>query len=96
MTTDSSECTVRITVRWMDGQLQLHGGGKLPALVNNASADLVMQANCLADEDQRVRWSRKNTSHMLDTGTELFVRVQLVGNSTFVAANFSSEATSSG
>ena len=62
----------------MDGQLQLHGGGKLPALVNNASADLVMQANCLADEDQRVRWSRKNTSHMLDTGTELFVRVQLV------------------
>lgn len=77
MIPDSSERTVKIPVQWIDGQWQLVGGGKLPELVCNACADLVMPAIFLADEDQRARWSEEITVPFLQKGTELFARVSL-------------------
>ena len=77
MTPSSSERTVKIPVQWIDGQWQLVGGGKLPALVSNACADLVIPAISLADDYQRARWSEEITFPMLGKGTELFVRVKL-------------------
>ncbi len=77
MTPDSTERTVKIPVQWIDGQWQLVGGGKLPKLVSNACADLVMPAIFLADEDQRARWSEEITVPFLQKGTELFARVSL-------------------
>ncbi len=77
MIPDSSERTVKIPVQWIDGQWQLVGGGRLPELVANACADLVMPAIFLADEDQRARWLEEVTVPFLQKGTDLFARVSL-------------------
>jgi hypothetical protein len=75
MVPGSNEPTVRIPVQWIDGRWQLVGGGTLPLLTANVTADLVISSSCLADEEERARWMAETTIQLLAKGTELFARV---------------------